>query len=149
MEMVQTRFEPYSNLGAPTHVLKQKSDKMNSHIKVCIFIGYPKGMRGGMFYSTKDKRVFVSIHTTFLEDDYIKNYKPKSKVILEELASSQETPKTLEISPQVLVYVQRGKYVLEGEQTQEPTEKQADIPVEQVEIQVPHVQNNIEVHNPQ
>ena len=47
------------------------------------------------------------------------------------------------------MYVQRGENVLEGEQTQEPTEQQADIPMEQVEIQVPHVQNNIEVHNPQ
>ena len=46
------------------------------------------------------------------------------------------------------MYVQRGENVLEGEQTQEPTEQQADIPVEQVEIQVPHVHNNIKVHNP-
>ena len=79
----------------------------------------------------------------------MKNYKPKSKVILKELASSQETPKTLEIPPQVPVYVQKRENVLKGEQTQEPTEQQVDIQVEQVEIQVPHVQNNIEVHNPQ
>ena len=109
----------------------------------------PKGTRGGIFYSTKDKKVFVSIHATFLEDDYMKNYKPKSKVILEELASSQETPKTFEIPPQIPVYVQRGENVLKDEQTQEPTEQQADILVEQVKIQVPHVQNNIKVHNPQ
>ena len=69
----------------------------------------------------------------------MKNYKPKSKVILEELASSQETPKTLEIPPQVPVYVQKGENVLESEQTQEPTKQQANNPVEQVEIQVPHV----------
>ena len=50
----------------------------------------------------------------------MKNYKSKSKVILEELAFSQETPKTLEIPPQVSVYVQRGENVLEDEQTQEP-----------------------------
>ena len=73
------------------------------------FIGYPKGTRGEIFYSTKDKNVFVSTHATFLEDDYMKNYKPKSKVILEELASSQEIPKTLEIPPQALMYGQRGK----------------------------------------
>ena len=47
------------------------------------------------------------------------------------------------------MYVQRGENVLEGEQTQEPSKQQADILVEQVEIQVAHVQNNIEVHNPQ
>ena len=47
------------------------------------------------------------------------------------------------------MYIQRGENVLEGEQTQEPTEQQADIPMKQVEIQVSHVQNNIEVCNPQ
>ena len=71
-----------------------------------------------------------------MEDDYIKNYKPKSKVILEELASSQETPKTLDIPPQVPMYVQKGENVLEGEQTQEPIEQQADIPVEQESIRI-------------
>ena len=130
--------------GAPALFLNQKSDKMDSRTKVCMFIGYPKGTRGGIFYNTKDKKVFVSTHATFLEDDYMKNYKPKSKIILEELA-----PKTLEIPPQVPVYVQRGENVIEGEQTQETTKQQADILVEQVEIQVPRVQNNIEVHNPQ
>ena len=68
--------------SAPTHVLNQKSDKIGSRTKVCIFIGYPKGTRGEIFYSTKDKKVFVSTHAIFLEDDYMKNYKPKSKVIL-------------------------------------------------------------------
>ena len=46
------------------------------------------------------------------------------------------------------MYVQKGENVLEGEQIQEPTEQHADILVELVEIQVPHVQNNIEVYNP-
>ena len=46
------------------------------------------------------------------------------------------------------MYVQIGENVLEGEQTQEPIEQHTDIQVEQVKIQVPHVQNNKEVHNP-
>ena len=29
----------------------------------------------------------------FLEEDYVNNFKPKSKVILEELDSAQESPK--------------------------------------------------------
>ncbi|XWS56757.1 hypothetical protein CRYUN_Cryun09bG0112700 [Craigia yunnanensis] len=103
--------------GAPTHVLKQKSDKMDSRTEVCMLIGYPKKMRGEIFYSPKDKKAFVNTRATFLKEDYMKNYKPKSTVILEELASSQEMPKTLEILPRVSVYLQRGKNVLEGEQT--------------------------------
>ena len=71
--------------GAPTHVLNQKSDKMDYRVEVCMFIGYLRGTRGGIFYSTKDKKVYLSTHATFLEDDYMKNYKPKSKVILEEI----------------------------------------------------------------
>ena len=47
-----------------------------------MFVGYPKGIRGGL-----DKKVFVSTNVTFLEDDYMTNFKPRSKVVLEELRS--------------------------------------------------------------
>ena len=50
-----------------------------------MFVGYPKGTRGGLFYSPKDKKVFVSTNATFLENDYMTNFKPRSKVILEEM----------------------------------------------------------------
>ena len=75
--------------GCPTHVLKGKTGKLKPCIEVCMFVGYPKGTRGGLFYSPLDKKVFVSTNATFLEDDYIKNFKPHSKVILEELRSDQ------------------------------------------------------------
>ena len=42
-------------------------------------------MKGCLFYSPQDKKVIVSTNATFLEEDYMKNHKPKSKVILEEL----------------------------------------------------------------
>ena len=54
---------------------------------MCMFIGYPKGTRGGIFYNSKEKKVIVSTHATFLEEDYMNNFKPKSKVVLEELDS--------------------------------------------------------------
>ena len=57
---------------------------------MCMFINYPKGMRGGIFYNRKEKKVIVSTHTTFLEEDYMKNFKPKSKVVLEELDSVRD-----------------------------------------------------------
>ena len=90
---------------------------MDSRTEVCMFIRYAKGTRGGIFYSTKDKKVLISTNATFLEDDYMKNYKLKSKVILEKLVSSQETPKTLEIPPQVPMYVQRGEMHSKGTNT--------------------------------
>ena len=50
-----------------------------------MFVGYPNGTRGGFFYSPSDKKVFVSTNATFLEDDYMTNFKPRSKVVLDEL----------------------------------------------------------------
>ena len=51
-----------------------------------MYVGYLKGARGGLFYSPLDKKVFVSKNVTFLEDDYMRNFKPRSKVVLEELS---------------------------------------------------------------
>ena len=53
-----------------------------------MFVGYPKGTRGGLFYSPVDKKVFVSTNATFLENDYMKNFKPRSKILLEEMQSA-------------------------------------------------------------
>ena len=52
---------------------------------MCMCIGYPKGTRGVIFHNLKEKKVIVSTHTTFLEKDYMNNFKPRSKVVLEEL----------------------------------------------------------------
>ena len=35
--------------GAPAHVLRKEPHKLESRIEVCLFIGYPKGTRGGLF----------------------------------------------------------------------------------------------------
>ncbi|KAH9671204.1 hypothetical protein KPL70_017270 [Citrus sinensis] len=75
--------------GSPAHVLKPKADKMDSRSEVCMFVGYPKGTMGGLFYSPQDRKVIVSTHFTSLKEDYVNNFKPKSKVILEELSGDQ------------------------------------------------------------
>ena len=74
--------------GCPAHVLKGKTRKLEPHTEVCMFVGCPKGTRGGLFYSPSDKKVFVSTNATFLEDDCMKNFKPRSEVVLEELRSN-------------------------------------------------------------
>ena len=96
---------------------------LESRTKVCLFIGYPKGMRGGFFYSSPDKKVIVITNAKILGEDYINNFKPKSKVILEELDSAQEPPKPPEfghIVPFFPVRVQRreNENILQGEQAQ-------------------------------
>ena len=67
-------------MGCPAHMLKGKTGKLEPRTEVCMFIGYPKGTRGGLFYSPSDKKVFVSTNVTFLEDDYMTNFKPRSRL---------------------------------------------------------------------
>ena len=62
---------------------------MDSRTEVCLFIGYPKGTRGGIFYNPRDKKVFVSTHATFLEYEYINDFKPRSKVLLEDVLENK------------------------------------------------------------
>ena len=93
--------------GAPAHVLRKEPHKLESRIEVCLFIGYPKGTRGGLFYSSSEKKVIVSTNAKFLEEDYVNNFKPKSKVILEELDLAQESPKPPEFGPIVPLFPAR------------------------------------------
>ena len=71
--------------GCLAHVLKGKSDKLQSKIEVVFFARYPEGTVGGLFYSHKDNKVFVSKNAKFLEDDYMNDYTPKSRVVLAEM----------------------------------------------------------------
>ena len=128
---------------APAHVLVQKQQKLESRTEICMFIGYPKGTRGGIFYNPKEKKVIVSTHATFLEEDYMNNFKPKSKVVLEELDSVRDPPQTPIFPPLFPVDVQRGENVqnvFEGEQTQGTTQDQIQETQEQ--------EHNEEIGNP-
>ena len=52
---------------------------------MCLLVGYPRGTKGYLFYDPKEQRVLVSTNACFLEEDYIIDNKPRSKVILDEL----------------------------------------------------------------
>ena len=71
--------------GCPTHMLKGKPDKLEPKSKVCLLIGYPKETRVYLFYSRKDNKVFVSTNAKFLENDYMNNFTPRSRVVLAEM----------------------------------------------------------------
>ena len=66
-------------------MLKWDPSKLETRSNVCLFVGYPKGTKGYMFYDPHDQKVFVSTNARFLEDDYMIDNKPKSKVILKEM----------------------------------------------------------------
>ena len=86
--------------GCPAHVLKGKTGKLEPRTEVCMFVGYPKGTRGGLFYSPQDKKVFVSTNATFLETNYMTDYKPRSKVVIEELLSDKIRPQPTIVAKQ-------------------------------------------------
>ena len=71
--------------GCPAHVLKEKSDKLEAKTEVCMFLGYSKETKGYLFYNHKDNKVFVSSNAKILEDDYVNNFNPRSKVVLDEI----------------------------------------------------------------
>ena len=50
-----------------------------------MFVGYPKDTKGYMFYDPQDQKVFVSTNARFLEEGYMIDNKPTSKLILEEM----------------------------------------------------------------
>ena len=66
-------------------VFKGKSNKLEAKTEVCIFLGYSKETKGYLFYNHKDNKMFVSTHAEFLEDDYVNNFNPRSKVVLAEM----------------------------------------------------------------
>ena len=83
--------------GCPAHVLKGKTEKLESRSELCLFVGYPKETRGGLFYSPSEKKVFVSTNATFLKYDYMTNYKPRSKIVIEELLSDEIRPQPAKV----------------------------------------------------
>ncbi|KAL8133453.1 hypothetical protein AgCh_008783 [Apium graveolens] len=70
--------------GCPAHVLNKNATKLESRTEVKLFVGYPMGTKGYLFYSLKNRDVIVSTNAIFLEEDYIMNHKPMSSVVLEE-----------------------------------------------------------------
>ena len=63
-------------------MLKRYPSKLVARSEVGLFVGYPKGY---LFYDPKEQRVIVSTNAHFLEQNYMLDNKPRSKVILDEL----------------------------------------------------------------
>ena len=73
------------HLGLSSNVLNGKPNKLEPKSEVCLLVGYPKETRGYLFYSCNDNKVFVSTNAKFLENDYMNDYTPKSRVVLVEM----------------------------------------------------------------
>ena len=66
-------------------MLKRDPSKLEAMSDVCLFVGYLKGTKGYMFYNPWEQRVLVSTNPHLLEEDYVIDNKPKSKINLDEL----------------------------------------------------------------
>ena len=51
-------------------------------------------MRGGIFYSLKEQKLFVS---TQLENDYVNDFKPRSKIVLKEMLGTTSSPQQTKV----------------------------------------------------
>ena len=60
-------------------------------------------MKGGYFYSPKDKKVFVQANARFLEDVHIRNHKSNNKVVLEELDTDEIGNPTKDQNDEIIV----------------------------------------------
>jgi len=67
----------------------QDPKKLERRSKLCLFVGYPKEMKGGLFFDDQENRVIVSTNATFLEEDHIRDHQPHNKLVLSEI--SKET----------------------------------------------------------
>ena len=76
--------------------------KLEPRSKLCQFVGYPKETRGGYFYDPQENKVIVSTNATFLEEDHMRDHKPRSKIILGE-ATEESSRVVDEVGPSTRV----------------------------------------------
>ncbi|XP_070042986.1 uncharacterized protein [Nicotiana tomentosiformis] len=109
--------------GCLAYVLKGKADKLESRTEVCIFIRYSKGTKGGLFYFPKENKVIVATNAIFLEEDYLMNHIPRSKLVLQELSNGVTNDISLERIPEASIdiplYYPSGRNVNRQQNAQE------------------------------
>ncbi|KAA0049915.1 gag/pol protein [Cucumis melo var. makuwa] len=84
--------------GCPAHVLVTNPKNLEPRSRLCQFVGYPKETRGGLFFDPQENRVFVSTNATFLEEDHMRDHKPRSKLVLNEV-TDESTRVVDEVGP--------------------------------------------------
>ena len=77
-------------------MLRRDPSKLEARSEVGLFVGYPRGTKGYLFYDPKEQRVIVSTNARFLEEDYMIYNKPESKIVLDELRAEGNVSLVLE-----------------------------------------------------
>ena len=84
-------------------MLVKKRSKLASRSEFYLFVGYPKGTKGYVFYSPSDNKTFISTNAKFLEEDFMKDFKPRSRLVLEELSEEGSSTSQREIVSQPII----------------------------------------------
>ena len=71
--------------GCEAYVKRQISDKLAPKSNKCLFVGYPKEIKGYYFYNASENKVFVARNGVFLEREFIFKGTSRSTVQLEEI----------------------------------------------------------------
>ncbi|TYK04057.1 gag/pol protein [Cucumis melo var. makuwa] len=82
------------------HILNNVPSKSVSETPFELWRGHKPTLktRGGLFFDPQENRVFVSTNATFLEEDHMRDHKPRSKLILNE-AIDESTRVVDEVGP--------------------------------------------------
>ena len=57
--------------GCESHVKKLTSDKLAPKTDKCLFMGYPREIKGYYFYNPNKNKVFIAWKAMFLEKEFI------------------------------------------------------------------------------
>ena len=69
------------------YVLNSNASKIEPRSELCNFIGYPKGTRCGIFHHPKEKKVFISTHARYLENDNMIQNTLDSGIVLKDISN--------------------------------------------------------------
>ena len=83
--------------GCPTHVQVTNPKKLEPRSRLFQFVA-AKETRSGLFFDPQENKVFVLTYATFLEEDHMRDHKPRSKLVLNE-ATEESTRVVDEVGP--------------------------------------------------
>ena len=71
--------------GCLAYVKHLKIDKLGPRSDICLFVGYPKEIKGYYFYHPEEQRLFVSLRAIFLKKEFLTKGTKVSKIELGEV----------------------------------------------------------------
>ena len=84
--------------GCLAYVKYLKIDKLGSRSDRCMFVRYPKKIKGYYFYHPKEQRLFVILRVIFLEKEFLVEGMKASKI---ELGEVQEVDRLTQSVPPI------------------------------------------------